>query len=103
MRASVALAISFASAAEAATRSVTAVVPPPRSLDTDARPTPGWEVVWGLVALPATTALRLGSQARTLTVCGCWTPEMRGRKDRSSCCQVSVSGPPAALFAGREY
>src|SRR5919202_5965085 len=95
--------MALASLEEAATRSVTAIVPPPRSLDTFERATPGCDVVCGLFALPDTFCLDFGSQARTCTVRGCWTPLMRGRKLISSCCQVRLTGEPAALSAGWKW
>src|SRR3954452_9447940 len=99
MRASVLLASALASPLFAATRSVTAVVPPPRSLATFERWMPGCDVVCGLDAVPAMFFLALGSHARTLTVWGCWTPVMRGRNEIRVSCHLSTTGAPLAWLA----
>jgi hypothetical protein len=54
-----------------------------------------------LDAEPVTACLFFGSQARMLTVCGCWTPLMRGRKEIMLSCHVSAVGEPTDLFALR--
>ena len=100
---SVDLAIALASPLLAATRSVTAVVPPPRSLETFARvhARPARSSA-PLAALPVTTFLVFGSQARTLTVFGCCTPLMRGRNEISRV--LALERRPARrapLLAGR--
>src|ERR1700741_716451 len=100
MRASVLLASALASPLLAATRSVTPVVPPPRSLATFERWTPGCDDVCGLDAVPEMFFLPFGSHARTLTVCGCWTPVMRGRNEIRVSCHLSTTGLPLVLLAG---
>ena len=96
------LAIWFASPLVAATRSVTVVVPPPRSFATWLRCTPGFDVVCGLVALPVTAFLLFGSQPRTLTVWTCWTPDIRGRNEIMLSCQRSTTAEPPAPPALRK-
>ena len=57
---------------------------------------------WPLADVPVTTCLFFGSQARTLTVFGCCTPVMRGRKEIIVSWYVRLtvgSAPP--LLAGR--
>ena len=63
------------------TRSLTAVVPPPRSLATCAalRRRPSRSSA-GCSRVPLTTFLAFGSQPRTSTLSTCWMPLMRGRK-----------------------
>ena len=93
------LAIPLASPLLTARRLATSVVPPPRSLATLLRWTPGVLAVVALDALPVTVCLSLGSQLRTLTVSICWTPETRGRKLIRLSCHVSSIGAPALLSA----